>query len=311
MSAVLVHLASGIGNVVLATPLLIALRELGLTIDVCLSADYPDTGDLLVDWVVVRRNTPAPSDAGYDAFIPAIPPFYWSAFAAMYAGRPRMVPRPPDSLFYQDEQRYYLAFARALGYEGPRPFARLPIAAVDRFGVGATTVVLAPGCKTGEMAAKRWLWFPQLAERFDDVAVVGTRDDLKSFDGVEMRFPAHARSFVGSLTLRETAELLASAGIVVANDSGLGHMAAAVGTPTVLLFGPTPHLTLGPLAPNVTMVRAGLPCEPCWFSTARFHACDARIDCLRAIDVDLVERTVSDRLVHRHRCTTMTAEAGS
>jgi ADP-heptose:LPS heptosyltransferase len=261
--------------------------------------------------VVVRRITPAPGDGDYDAFIPAIPPFYWSAFAARYAGRPRTVPRPPDSLFYQDEQQYYLAFARALGYEGRRPFARLPVAAVDRFGVGATTVVLAPGCKTGEMAAKRWPWFPQLADRFDEVAVVGTHDDRKSFEGAEMQFPAHVRSFVGSLTLRETAELLASAGIVVANDSGLGHMAAAVGTPTILLFGPTPHLTLGALAPNVTTVRAGLPCEPCWFSAARFHACDARVDCLRAIGVDLVERTVRDGLVHRDRRPTLAAEARS
>ena len=40
---------------------------------------------------------------------------------------------------------------------------------------------------------------------------------------------AHVRSFAGQLTLRETAELMAAAGVVAGNDSGLSHVAAAVG----------------------------------------------------------------------------------
>jgi ADP-heptose:LPS heptosyltransferase len=68
---------------------------------------------------------------------------------------------------------------------------------------------------------------------------------------------------------------------------GLGHVAAAVGAPTVMIFGPTPNETLGRLRPNVTVVRAGLTCEPCWFK-ARFEACTGRIECLRAVPVDRV-----------------------
>jgi hypothetical protein len=55
------------------------------------------------------------------------------------------------------------------------------------------------------MAAKRWPYFPQLAERFEDVVIVGTEDDLCHRDGTIMQFPPHARRFVGALTLRETA----------------------------------------------------------------------------------------------------------
>src|SRR5206468_4454091 len=51
----LVHLASGVGNIVLATPLLVALDEMGLTVDVWLDADYPETADLLRPWSVVRH----------------------------------------------------------------------------------------------------------------------------------------------------------------------------------------------------------------------------------------------------------------
>ncbi|MFN2596555.1 MAG: hypothetical protein ABR563_05125, partial [Pyrinomonadaceae bacterium] len=49
------------------------------------------------------------------------------------------------------------------------------------------------------------------------------------------------------------------------------------------------------LAPNVTVLRAGLPCEPCWFG-ARFKACDARLDCLREISVEHVSRVIQNIL---------------
>jgi heptosyltransferase-2 len=82
---------------------------------------------------------------------------------------------------------------------------------------------------------------------------------------------------------------MASAGLVIGNDSGLAHVAAAVGTPCVMIFGPTPHQVLGQLPPHVTVVRRGLPCEPCW-SRSRFHACGRRINCLRELSVQEVVR---------------------
>jgi hypothetical protein len=64
----------------------------------------------------------------YDAIVPAIPPFYWRRFQHAYRGLRTMVARPPDALFYQDEQAYYMGFARSLGYPVERhPEIRLPI----------------------------------------------------------------------------------------------------------------------------------------------------------------------------------------
>ena len=305
----LVHLASGVGNIVLATPLLVALDELGLTVDVWLDADYPQTADLLRPWSVVREVITGPRPdprwlAHYDIVVPAIPPFYWRRFAAGYRGQPRTVARPPDRLFIEDEQAYYLEFARTLGYSrNRRPAYRLPIGPrgeEDRVHLGS--VVIAPGCKTGQMAAKRWPHFPDLAARFPDVAIVGTPDDLRRHDGTDMQFPSHAKSFVGSLTLRDTAELISAAGVVVTNDSGLGHVAAAVGTPTVLLFGPTGDACLGPLPPNASVARAGLPCEPCW-TTAPLAACAGRVDCLARLSVDAIEHHVRTLVGNRWHAT--------
>ena len=284
--AVLVHLASGVGNLVLATPLLIALADYGFAVDVRLDADYPQAIELFRDWSVIRKIALAAfpaHPATYAHVLPAVPPFYWFRFAALYRGRTHA--RPPDSLFYADEQAYYMTFAKALGC-GVAPEYRLPIGPSERFGVSGRTVVLAPGCKTGEMAAKRWPWFRELAARFDDVAVVGTRDDLG-----DALFPQSCRWFVDRLSLRETAELLASAGLVVGNDSGLSHVAAAVGTPTLMLFGPTSETVLGTLPKHVKVLRTGLDCEPCW-TAARLGACSGRVDCLRQLSVDRVEAEI-------------------
>ena len=294
---ILVHLASGVGNVVLATPLLIALYHMGFVVDLLLHADYAQTPDLLSSWSVIRkiyddRSQKITTLSTYDVIVPASPPFYWSRYAHLFTKASQVVKRPPDTLFYQNEQAYYLAFAHELGYPAAQcPLYRLPIAPSEGFGVTGHTLALAPGCKTGEMAAKRWPYFPQLAERFEDVVLVGTADDLCQRDGTAMQFPPHARCFVGALTLRETAELLASVGAVVGNDSGLAHVAAAVGTPTVMLFGPTPHQSLGHFPPNMTVLRTGLECEPCWF-TARFRACAAQIHCLHRLTVEIVAQEV-------------------
>jgi ADP-heptose:LPS heptosyltransferase len=206
--------------------------------------------------------------------------------------RPNTLTRPSDSLFYQNEQAFYLHFARVLDYptdKHPPPF--LPIAPSETCGVTSATVVLAPGCKTGVMATKRWPYFPELASALPDVVVVGTPDDLTRSDGSPMNFPAHVRSLVGQLSLRETAEIMAAAGVVVGNDSGLSHVAAAVGTPTVMLFGPTPSKSLGPMPANVKVLRSGLACEPCWLRN-RFQKCAGKIDCLAALSVDYVIREV-------------------
>ncbi len=293
----LVHLASGIGNIVLATPLLVALDELGCTTDVLLHADYGETAELLRGWSLVRTLyegcSQSPLKRDYDIIVPAVPPFYWRQLARLYRNsllpKANLLSRPRDAVFYCDEQEYYLSFARQLGYPpAARPFYRLPIAPSERIKTDSRTLIIAPGCKTGEMAFKRWPHFAQLAERFADVILVGTDDDLRQADGTPFRFPAHVRSFVGQLSLRETAELMSAAGAVVGNDSGLAHVAAASGVPTVMIFGPTPHRTLGHFPPNVTVLRLGLECEPCWFG-ARFRACAKRIDCLTNLSVATVE----------------------
>ncbi len=294
--AVLVHLASGVGNIVFSTPLLVALGELQFAVDVLVSADYPQTIELLRPWSLVRNVVGRADGAPYEHLLPAVPPFCWSRFQRSYQGLAKVVRRPPDALFYENEQEFYLAFARQIGFpSGRKPCYCLPITPGEQHEVGSRTLVMAPGCKAGEMALKRWPWFAELAARFEDVVAVGTSNDLRDAEGNALRFPPHVRSLVDQLTLRETAEAMAAAGAVVGNDSGLSHVAGALGTPTLILFGPTPDKTLGPLPANVRVMRAGLDCEPCWFGR-KFAQCDKRIDCLRQLPVERVEEVLLEMM---------------
>lgn len=296
---VLVHLASGIGNIVLATPLLAALNQMGFIVDLLIHPDYPETSDLLRDWSIVRevyddrsKRTPY---SGYDFIIPAVPPFYWSRFARLYRNGSRIIRRPPDSLFYQNEQGYYLAFAHKLGYPVNRqPYYYLALESSKNMLPYSNVVVLAPGSKTGEMSKKRWPYFPQLAERLKNVVIVGTEDDGYDCNGLNYTFPKSVQSLVGKLSLKETAKIMAVAAVVVGNDNGLSHLSAAIGTTTVMIFGPTPDTTLGPFPPNVKVIRSGRDCEPCWFNGKRFEKCQQRIDCLNHISADRIEKSVKN-----------------
>jgi ADP-heptose:LPS heptosyltransferase len=283
--------------------LLIVSRD--YIVDALIDGDYADTAELFVDWGALRRVYNGAKGeqphSNYEHVLPAIPPFYWRRYSHQYRATTNCIERPSDSLFYSDEQEYYLSFARPLGCDiGNAPYYFVPCSPISHYGVRATTVVLAPGSKTGEMASKRWPYFASLAERFHDVAVIGTPEDLDRNDGSKIAFPAHVKLLIGKLSIRQTAELMAAAGVVVANDSGLGHVAGATGTPTILLFGPTPNTTLGRFPPNVRVLRAGFPCEPCWFAR-RFAACSGNISCLAHLTCETVAAAVAETLIHPNR----------
>jgi hypothetical protein len=132
MAEVLVLIGGGTGNVVLSTPLFVALGELQLTVDLWLACDYEQTADLMKGWSVIRAiSTNATLDfqsRAYEYVIPAIPPFYWPRYASKLSSTLPLLPHPGDSLFYEDEQEFYLSFARQLGYTSDkRPVVCLPI----------------------------------------------------------------------------------------------------------------------------------------------------------------------------------------
>jgi heptosyltransferase II len=128
----------------------------------------------------------------------------------------------------------------------------------DRF------VALAPGSVWG---TKRWPYYPELAQQVADrarVVIVGGADDAELARAIVAAVP-NAVDATGQLSLLASAELIGRAAVLVTNDSLPEHLASAMGTPTVAIFGPTvPEFGFGPLAPrSIVLGHTGLTCRPC------------------------------------------------
>ncbi|HTL31173.1 MAG TPA: lipopolysaccharide heptosyltransferase I [Tepidisphaeraceae bacterium] len=81
------------------------------------------------------------------------------------------------------------------------------------------------------------------------------------------------RNLVGQTNLRELTALFERAALVIANDSGPMHIAAALGRPLVTPYGPTNPVRTGPFGRMDTVIRLDLPCSPCYSRTCSHQSC--------------------------------------
>ena len=134
---------------------------------------------------------------------------------------------------------------------------------------GGRLVALAPG---SVWATKRWPYYAALAAlltRSDPslrIAVVGSVDDAAHAAMIQHAAgAARVIDATGKLSLLASAELIRRAAVLVTNDSAPQHLASAVGTLTITVFGPTvPQFGFGPLAAgSVTVGHEALACRPC------------------------------------------------
>ncbi len=154
--------------------------------------------------------------------------------------------------------------------EWPVPQLRVPADEASRFrqanGLGhGTAIALAPG-SVG--ASKRWTYYPQaarlLAERGLDVWVIGGPGEKSLAAEIVAAGGSRVRDLTGT-DLRNGILAMAAAQLAISNDSGLMHIAAALGTPTVGIFGPTSPYHWAPLNGLAATIqtKTTLPCQPC------------------------------------------------
>jgi heptosyltransferase II len=134
----------------------------------------------------------------------------------------------------------------------------------NALGTGAA-VALAPG-SVG--ASKRWTYYPQaarlLAEQGLDVWVIGGPAEKAAAAEIAAVGGPRVRDLTGT-DLRNGILAMAAASIAISNDSGLMHIAAAVNTPTMGIFGPTSPSLWAPLNGLAATVQTKtlVPCQPC------------------------------------------------
>lgn len=126
-------------------------------------------------------------------------------------------------------------------------------------------IAFAPG---SVWATKRWPYYAELVSELDgggNIAIVGSAADRELATAIARRGGARVLDCTGQLSLLASAELIGRARVLVTNDSAPLHLASAMGTPTVVVFGPTvPEFGFGPLAPRSRVLgMTTLACRPC------------------------------------------------
>lgn len=150
-------------------------------------------------------------------------------------------------------------------------------------------IALAPGAVG---PSKRWSYFADAARRLTesgyDVWVVGGPGEKQAATDIAQAGGARVRDLTGT-DLRNAILALAAATLVISNDSGLLHVAAAIGTPSIAIFGPTSPYHWKPLNPIAAVIQSKteVPCRPCHKPVCRMqhHACMRDISTNEVIDV--------------------------
>jgi heptosyltransferase-2 len=173
---------------------------------------------------------------------------------AALAGAPRtLIPTPPAPVLVPNVANRAAAM-RSLRLRTDKPVA-----------------VLCPGAEFGP--AKRWPpnYFSDLGAQFlrdgMQVWIVGSPNDKLAATAVVQAAGEPGQRFrdlTGKTDLGTAIDLLAVASMVVSNDSGLMHAAAAVGAPLVALFGSSSPVYTPPLSPLAQVARIEIACSPCF-----------------------------------------------
>jgi heptosyltransferase-1 len=205
----------------------------------------------------------------------------------------KRVPVPPVEMHAVDR---YLLVAKAVGAgDSGTPEFRFRIPQtdsdeVDRLlsGSGVT-----PGTSWVAMnVSARWptkMWpaasFADVADRLQQdgcgpVVLIGGPDERADVARVNGMMPTPAIDLAGATTVGLLPALLSRASLLITNDSGPMHIAAAVGTPVVALFGPTSAARTGPYGVGHGVLTGKVPCSPCFSRTCHNTL---PLECLRTV----------------------------
>jgi heptosyltransferase-2 len=128
-------------------------------------------------------------------------------------------------------------------------------------------VLLCPGSVNSR--AKRWPAerYAALADQFAEtgatVALIGAPSELEVSQTVAAMARRAPLVLTGETSVSEVIALISMADVLITNDTGPAHIGAAVGTPTLVIFGPTNPLTTRPFGPAGEIIRQPPECAPC------------------------------------------------
>jgi heptosyltransferase-2 len=207
---------------------------------------------------------------------------------------------PPPPAVYGHQSNYYLQLLfragliedydrgrehRLVVQEAEMEWARRHLA---RNGLGGPRVLVGinPGAFFGP--AKRWLLarYAQVADRLigalhADVLIFGSSAERPLAEEIARGMKHTPLILAGDTSLRQLIALLAQCRVVITNDSGPMHLAAAIGLPVIAVFGSTDERATGPIGPGARVVKRHVACSPCGL-----RECPIDFRCMTNVTVD-------------------------
>lgn len=147
--------------------------------------------------------------------------------------------------------------------------------------------VLCPGAEYGE--AKRWPldYYAQVAQTLIDndwqVCLAGAKKDSEITSAIQTQVP-DCLDLAGQTSLKEVTVLLSIANQVISNDSGLMHIAAAVNSPIIAIYGSSDPTFTPPLNSQAQVVSLNLKCSPCFKRSCPL----SHLNCLKQISAEYI-----------------------
>jgi heptosyltransferase-2 len=181
------------------------------------------------------------------------------------------------------------------------PSTRLPVSIerrerIGRFlkaaGLDPNGKIVGLGVGSTNSRAKRWLpeSYAKLSDNLQEsgvqVVLLGSNDERDVADTIAGLARSQPVILAGKTDLSEATALLSELDLLISNDMGLAHIAAAVGTKTLTIFGPTNPVTTAPLSPNASIIREPVECSPCMLRDCPIdHRCMTRISVERVFQL--------------------------
>ena len=161
--------------------------------------------------------------------------------------------------------------------------------------------VFMPGCQAAGYL-KRWgvknyaaLARQMLAQRWHKVVLIGGPDEADECDAIARDVGSGVVNLCGKTELLDIAPLCEAANVIIANDTGTAHIAAAAARPMVIICGPTDPRRVKPAGAQVTTLQADLACINCYRKHCGHHSCMRMISPQRVLD-QILDDNASDNV---------------